>query len=59
MPVSTLIWIFSVPPYFTASELYSCAFASQVTACVILKQISRSTCSFGVCPRIRIGIVMP
>lgn len=35
IPVSTLMWTFSVPPQRTASALYSSALASQVTVCVM------------------------
>ena len=59
MPVSTLMWTFSVPPHFTASALYSSALAAQVTAWVMCRSIRFFTCSLGVWPRIRMGMAMP
>ena len=59
MPVSTLMWIFSVPPRAVASWLYSRALALQVTAWVMWCSISRPTCSLGVWPRISTGMETP
>ena len=59
IPVSTLMCTVSSPPQRTASSLYSSALAWQDTAWVMCRSMSRPTCSRGVWPRIRMGMVMP
>ena len=59
MPVSTLIWTFSVPPLSAAAALYSSALALADTAWVMPYSISWGTISGGVCPRIRMGAPTP
>ena len=59
MPVSTLMCTVSSPPQRTASSLYSSALAWQDTACVMCRSMRFFTCSRGVWPRIRMGMVMP
>ena len=59
MPVSTLMWTFSVPPHLTAAALYSSALALADTAWVMRYSISWGTMAGGVWPRIRMGARMP
>ena len=55
MPVSTLMWTFSVPPLSTAAALYASALARADTAWVMRYSISWGTMAGGVWPRIRMG----
>ena len=59
MPVSTLMWTFSVPPHAAAAALYSRALARADTAWVMRYSISWGTMAGGVCPKIRMGAWMP
>ena len=55
IPVSTLMWTFSVPPLSTAAALYASALARADTAWVMPYSISWGTMAGGVWPRIRMG----
>ena len=59
MPVSSLMCSFRTPPSLPASSEYSSALARQVAVWVSRFSSSTDVYSTGVCPRIKIGIVMP
>ena len=59
MPVSTLMWTFSVPPQATAAALYSSALAWAETVWVMWYSSSWETMEGGVCPKIKIGLWIP
>ena len=59
IPVSSLMWILSVLPSFSASLEYSSALARQVTVWVMLLLMSVPVYSCGVWPRMSMGMVMP